>query len=67
MLRSRLLSRVGGQVGPAACSTDGCACAAGSVGAGECPAEAGELARDGDRDDRAALAAFGVEAPPDAV
>jgi hypothetical protein len=31
------------------------------------PAEAGEVACDGDRDERAALAALGVEAPPDLV
>ena len=40
---------------------------AGSVGVGDGPAEAGELARDGDRDDRAALAALAVEALPAAV
>ena len=39
----------------------------GSVGVGECPAEAGELAGDGDRDDRAALPALRVESLPDAV
>jgi hypothetical protein len=39
----------------------------GSVGVRECPAEPGEFACDGDRDDRAALAAFAVEAAPDAV
>ena len=42
-------------------------CRAGSVGVRECPAEAGELARDGDRDDRAAFAALNVESLPDAV
>ena len=40
-------------------------CTAGSVGAGERPAEPGELA--GDRDDRAALAALTIQAAPDAV
>src|SRR3954470_22026985 len=39
----------------------------GSVGVGDCPAEAGEFAGDGDGDDRAALAALVGEAPPDAV
>jgi len=34
---------------------------------GECPAEPGEFAGDGDRDDRAALAAFLGQAAPDAV
>jgi len=38
-----------------------------SVGVGECPAEAAELAGDGDRDDRAALAAFMVQTLPSAV
>ena len=38
-----------------------------SVGVRERPAEAGELAGDGDRDDRAALAALGVESSPDVV
>ena len=35
--------------------------------AGDRPAEAGEFAGDGDGDDRASLAALGVEALPDAV
>jgi hypothetical protein len=39
----------------------------GLVGAGECPAEPGELAGDGDRDDRAALAALIGEASPQLV
>jgi hypothetical protein len=38
-----------------------------SVGAGDGPAEAGQLAGDGDGDDRAALGALRVEATPDAV
>jgi hypothetical protein len=38
-----------------------------SVGVGGGPAEAGELARDRDRDDRAALAALAVESAPCAV
>jgi hypothetical protein len=39
----------------------------GSIGVGECPAEAGEFAGDGDRDDRAALPALSVQSLPDAV
>jgi hypothetical protein len=39
----------------------------GSVGAGECPAEPGELAGDGDRDERTALAALCVQSAPDVV
>ena len=39
----------------------------GSVGVRERPAEAGELAGDRDRDDRAALPALGVESLPDVV
>jgi hypothetical protein len=39
----------------------------GSVVVGECPAEAGELAGDGHRDDRAALAALSVKSFPHAV
>jgi len=42
-------------------------CTPGSVGAGERPAEPGELAGDRDGDDRAALAALTIQAPPDAV
>ena len=38
-----------------------------SVGAGQRPAEPGELACHGDRDDRAALATLCVESAPDAV
>src|SRR3954453_7324601 len=38
-----------------------------SVGGADRPAEAGELAADRDRDDRATLAALGVEALPGAV
>jgi hypothetical protein len=38
-----------------------------SVGVRECPGEAGEFAGEGDRDDRAALAALGVKSLPDAV
>ena len=37
------------------------------VGRGDRPAEAGELTRDGDRDDRLAFAAFAVEAAPELV
>src|ERR687898_1706355 len=39
----------------------------GLVGVGDRPAEAGQLAGDGDGDDRAALAALGVQALPAAV
>ena len=39
----------------------------GSVGGGDRPAEAGQLARDGDRDDGAALAPLCVEALPGAM
>src|SRR5207247_9089808 len=39
----------------------------GSVGAGDRPAEAGQLPGDGNGDDRAALSALAIQAPPDAV
>ena len=65
MVRSRMLSRVGGQVAPAASSTDVVRAAVSRLG--RVPAEAGELAGDGDGDDRAALGALAVEAAPDAV
>lgn len=50
---------------PAASLTD--VVQAGSVGVRGGPAEAGELARDGDRDDRAALATLAVLSAPGAV
>ncbi len=62
-----MLSRVvWGQVGPAASSTD-VVHGPGLVGLGDCPAEAGELASDGDRDDRAPLAALAFQSAPDVV
>jgi hypothetical protein len=54
MLRSRKLSR--GWPGALVRSSADVATNLVSVGVGECPAEAGQLARDGNRDDRAALA-----------
>ena len=49
-------------------STDvACEVAGGLLGAGERPAEAGEFAGDGDRDDRATLAALLSEPAPDVV
>ena len=59
-----MLSRVGGFSPPSSTGVGG---PAGSVGVRERPAEPGELARDRDRDDRAALAALLGEAAPDAV
>ena len=50
---------------PAASLTD--VVRAASVGVRGGPAEAGELARDGDRDDRAALATLAVQSAPCAV
>ncbi len=64
MLRSLMLSRVGGF--PPSSSTDA-ALGVGLVGVSECPAEPGEFAGDGDRDDRAALAAVLGQAAPDSV
>jgi len=60
-----MLSRVVGRMVPAASSAD--VVRGWSVGGGERPAEAGEFASGGDRDERAALAALGVEASPGAV
>ena len=51
---------------PAASSTN-VVLAAGSVGGRDRPAEAGQLARDSDRDEGAALAAVMIEALPGAV
>src|SRR4051812_8588745 len=65
MLRSRMLSR--GTRGPPPLQPTWCMVFGGSVGVRERPAEAGEFARDGDRDDRAALAALSVESLPDVV
>ena len=66
MLRSRMLSRVWGQVCPAASSVD-VVHSFGSVRVGECPAEAGEFAGHGDRDNRAPLSTLGVESLPDVM
>ena len=66
MLRSRMLSRVWGQVVLPPLEPTWCIGSV-SVGVGERPAEAGELAGDGNRDDRAAFAALGVESLPDVV
>jgi hypothetical protein len=55
-----------GQVGPTASLTD-VVHRRRSVRAGQRQAEAGELAGDGDRDDRSALGAVTVQAPPDVV
>ena len=60
-----MLSRVGCRLVPAASLTD--VVAPGSVGVRGRPAEPGELARDSDRDDRAALAALAVQALPGAI
>jgi hypothetical protein len=65
MLRSRMLSRVGPDGSCRLFSRRGAWLV--SVGGDECPAEAGQFACDGDRDDRAAFAALGVEALPDLV
>ena len=53
--------------GPAASSTDVVHRRGSSLGAGERPAEPGELAGDRDRNDRAALGTLAVRAPPDVV
>src|SRR5450432_1642717 len=66
MLRSRMLSRVGPDGSCRLFSRRG-AWFGVSVGVGECPAEAGQFAGDGDRDDRAAFAALGLESLPDLV
>ena len=67
----------GGQAGSAASSAEGCGWGGARLGSGwwgarwcgvdDRPAEPGEVAGDGGGDERFALAALGVEPPPDVV
>src|SRR6266498_5831359 len=60
----------GGRAGSAASSAEqwhGCGRSSLRIGGGDRPAEAGEVAGDGDRDDGFAFAALAVEAAPELV